>query len=243
AFQKGNKCKNVLNQVDLLVHKGETVGILGFSGCGKSTLAKCVTGLELPDQGRIVYNNQDISMLRGRKRQHVCKSLQIVFQDARASLNPRRSALELVQEPLKYLKIGTPKERTEKALLYLKSVGINGDVLHRCPPQLSTGQCQRVAIARALVVDPELLIFDEAISALDMILQKQILDLLLNLQKSIGFAYIMISHDVRVIRHSCERVAIMNNGIFVDMVSSDRLTAQSKNKFTRCLLDSELHIA
>ncbi len=243
AFQKGNKCKNVLNQVDLLVHKGETVGILGFSGCGKSTLAKCVTGLELPDQGKIMYNGQDISMLRGKKRQSICKSLQIVFQDARASLNPRRPTLELVQEPLKYLKIGTRKERKEKALFYLKSVGIDGDTLYRCPPQLSTGQCQRIAIARALVVEPELLICDEAVSALDMILQKQILDLLLNLQKSIGFAYIMISHDARVIRHSCERVAIMNNGVFVDMVSTDRLTVQSENKFTRCLLSSELHIA
>ena len=243
AFQKGNKCKNVLNQVDLLVHKGETIGILGFSGCGKSTLARCVTGLELPDQGKIMYNGQDISMLRGRKRQHICKSLQIVFQDARASLNPRRSALELVQEPLKYLKIGTTKERTEKARFYLKSVGIDGDALHRRPPQLSTGQCQRIAIARALIVEPELLICDEAVSALDMILQKQILDLLLNLQKSIGFAYIMISHDARVIRHSCERVAIMNNGVFVDMVSTDRLAAQSENEFTHCLLSSELHIA
>ena len=184
-----------------------------------------------------------IFLCRGKKRQSICKSLQIVFQDARASLNPRRPALELVQEPLKYLKIGTRKERKEKALFYLKSVGIDGDTLYRCPPQLSTGQCQRIAIARALVVEPELLICDEAVSALDMILQKQILDLLLNLQKSIGFAYIMISHDARVIRHSCERVAIMNNGVFVDMVSTDRLTVQSENKFTRCLLSSELHIA
>ena len=243
SFQKGNKCKNVLNQVDLIVNKGETVGILGFSGCGKSTLAKCITGLEMPDQGKIMYNGQDISMLHGRKRQHICKSLQIVFQDARASLNPRRSALELVQESLNYLKIGTVKERREKGLFYLRNVGIDGDTLHRCPPQLSTGQCQRIAIARALAVEPELLICDEAVSALDMILQKQILDLLLNLQKSIGFAYIMISHDARVIRHSCERVAIMNNGLFVDMVSTDRLTAQSENEFTRYLLDSELHIA
>lgn len=243
TFQEGNKCKNVLDQVDLLVHKGETVGIIGISGCGKSTLAKCVTGLEQPDQGKIMYNGQDISMLHGRKRQHICKSLQIVFQDARACLNPRRSALELVQEPLKYLKIGTAKERTEKALFYLRSVGIDGDTLHRCPPQLSTGQCQRIAIARALVVEPELLICDEAVSALDMILQKQILDLLLDLQKSIGFAYIMISHDARVIRHSCEKVAIMNNGVFVDMVSTDRLTDQSENKFIRHLLSSELYIA
>lgn len=236
TFQKGNKRKNALNQVDLIVCKGETIGILGFSGCGKSTLAKCITGLEMPDQGKIMYNGQDISMLHGRKRQHICKSLQIVFQDARASLNPRRSALELVQEPLKYLKIGTAKDRTEKALFYLRSVGIEGDVLHRSPPQLSTGQCQRIAIARALIVEPDLLICDEAVSALDMILQKQILDLLLNLQKSIGFAYIMISHDARVIRHSCERVAIMNNGFFVDIVSTDRLTAQSENKFTCQLL-------
>ena len=241
-----SKCKEPLLRIECIkkaFQKGETVGILGFSGCGKSTLAKCVTGLELPDQGKIMYNGQDISMLRGKKRQSICKSLQIVFQDTRASLNPRRPALELVQEPLKYLKIGTRKERKEKALFYLKSVGIDGDTLYRCPPQLSTGQCQRIAIARALVVEPELLICDEAVSALDMILQKQILDLLLNLQKSIGFACIMISHDARVIRHSCERVAIMNNGVFVDMVSTDRLTVQSENKFTRCLLSSELHIA
>ena len=168
------------------------MGILGFSGCGKSTLARCITGIERPDHGKILYRGQDISGLHGKRRKHICKTLQIVFQDARASLNPRRSALEIVQEPLKYLKIGTPKERAEKALLYLNSVGIHGDTLKRCPPQLSTGQCQRIAIARALVVEPDVLICDEAVSALDMILQKQILELLLTLQQSIGFAHIMI---------------------------------------------------
>lgn len=241
TFQNETKQKNVLNQVDLDLHRGETMGILGFSGCGKSTLARCITGIERPDHGKILYRGQDISGLHGKRRKHICKTLQIVFQDARASLNPRRSALEIVQEPLKYLKIGTPKERAEKALLYLNSVGIHGDTLKRCPPQLSTGQCQRIAIARALVVEPDVLICDEAVSALDMILQKQILELLLTLQQSIGFAHIMISHDIRVIRHSCERVAIMDDGFFIDIISTEQLTVKTENENVCRFLDNALY--
>ncbi len=243
SFQKGSQYKKILNQLDLVLHQGETMGILGFSGCGKSTLAKCVMGLETADHGTILYNGENISYSHRKKRKHICKSMQIVFQDARASLNPRRSALEIVQEPLNYLKIGTAKERQEKALFYLKNVGIDGDALKRCPPQLSTGQCQRIAIARALVVEPDILICDEAVSALDMILQKQILELLLDLQKSIGFAYIMISHDIRVIRHTCEKVAIMDEGSFVDILPTDQLTAQTENTYIRNLLSSELYAA
>lgn len=232
----------VLNHVDLELYQNEALGILGFSGCGKSTLARCVMGLEMPDGGQIFYHDKEITHLRGRKRGWLCQELQIVFQDARASLNPRRSALELVQEPLTYMRIGSGKEREQKACEYLRRVGIDEEAAQRKPPQLSTGQCQRIAIARALVVEPDVLVCDEAVSALDMILQKQILDLLLMLQVSLGFAVIMISHDIRVIRHFCERVAVMKAGHFVRVMSADELTIENSDGYTRELLTSELHV-
>ena len=232
---------HALNEFSLDLHKKDVIGILGFSGCGKSTLAKCITGLETADTGRIFYHGVDITHLRGRKRRWVCKSLQIVFQDARASLNPRRSALQLVQEPLNYLGLGSRKERKEKAQYYLNKVGIDSATQNRRPPQLSTGQCQRIAIARALVVEPDILICDEAVSALDMILQKQILNLLQELQQIWGFALVMISHDIRVVRNLCRMVTIMKDGKLVEFLPSSHLE-KSESSYTKALIASELHL-
>ena len=212
---------------------------MGFSGCGKSTLARCIAGLETPDAGKIVYHGRDITHLRGKKRQWVCKKMQMVFQDARASLNPSRRALQLVQEPLDYLKLGTKREREEKARHYLERVGLDADTQNRRPPQLSTGQCQRVAIARSLVVEPDVLLCDEAVSALDVILQKQILDLLRDLQQAFGFAIVMISHDIRVIRHFCQMVAVMKDGRFLEFAPTGLLGQEPSSDYTRSLFDGE----
>lgn len=228
--------KRVLHNVNLSLSRKEILGILGESGCGKSTLARCITGLETSSGGRVMYRGTDISRLRGKQKRDICKHIQMVFQNARASLNPARTALQLVQEPLQYLHIGDNKERAEMAEFYLKEVGISGDMQNRRPPQLSTGQCQRIAIARALVLRPEVLICDEAVSALDMRVQAQILALLLRLHKQFGFSILMISHDIRVLRSFCHNIAVMNNGSFREVKRASALLHESSQSYTQLLL-------
>ncbi|MDR0539721.1 MAG: ABC transporter ATP-binding protein [Spirochaetaceae bacterium] len=207
---RGNS--NALCDVNMDVREHEIVGILGQSGCGKSTLAKCVVGLEKPNRGTIRFREKDITNIKAKARREICRHIQIVFQDARASLNPGRNAIQLVQEPLKYLRIGSKNEREEKARFYLEQAGISSELQFRRPPQLSTGQCQRIAIARALVLEPEILICDEAVSSLDIKIQTQIMELLRALHKKFGFSIIMISHDIRLVRFFCHSAVIMADG-------------------------------
>lgn len=230
--------KRVLRDVHLTLYREEIIGIAGQSGCGKSTLARCLAGLEPPSGGQIRYRGKDIGRLRGKRRRELSRRIQLVFQDARASLHPGRTALQLVQEPLHYLKIGGRQDREMLAMYYLNEVGIAGDMLKRRPPQLSTGQCQRIAIARALVLQPEVLICDEAVSALDMSVQAQILALLQRLHRQHGFAILMISHDMRVLRSFCHRIAVMSDGSFCEIQAADALVQESKHPYTRRLIES-----
>lgn len=231
-FAAGN---SVLREVSLTMRKGETLGILGESGSGKSTLARCIAGLETPSGGRILYKGKDIGAARGREGRQIRRAIQFIFQDARASLNPSRTALQLVQEPLRYMRIGSKKERLETAHAYLQAVGLDGDALHRRPPQLSTGQCQRIAIARALAPGPDVLLCDEAVSALDMSIQAQILALLQRLQEQFGFSMMMISHDIRVLRSCCQRIAVMERGTVTEVRPSASLQ-ESERPYTQRLL-------
>ncbi|RTE11022.1 ABC transporter ATP-binding protein [Paenibacillus whitsoniae] len=228
--------KRVLHDIDLTLNSREILGILGQSGCGKSTLAKCIVGLESPSGGSVLYRGVHINRLQGKYRREMSRKIQLVFQDARASLHPGRSALELVQEPLQYLQIGTRKERKEQATYYLNEVGITGDLLNRRPPQLSTGQCQRIAIARALVLEPEVLICDEAVSALDMSVRAQILALLQRLHQQFDFAILMISHDIHVLRNFCHHIAVMNNGSISETKRPSELLHESSQPHTQLLL-------
>ncbi|MGG3281134.1 ABC transporter ATP-binding protein [Paenibacillus solani] len=233
--KKFNGRKNVLHDVNLKLNSREILGILGQSGCGKSTLARCIVGLEQVNKGRVLYRGQDISQLKGNARRQICQRIQMVFQDARASLNARYTAVQLVQEPLHYLNIGQKKEREEKARFYLDETGIHGDAQNRRPPQLSSGQCQRIAIARALVLEPDILICDEAVSALDMYVQGQILALLQKLTHQFKFSILMISHDIRVLQLFCQHIAVMNHGTFCEVRSAAQLYT-SKHSYTNLLL-------
>jgi peptide/nickel transport system ATP-binding protein len=239
TYQRGVK---VLNDLNIVISKREIVGILGQSGCGKSTLAKCIAGLEKPSYGAIKFHGKDITKFKERARREICRHIQIVFQDARAGLNPRRNALQLVQEPLSYLHIGAKEDWKEKARFYLEQVGIDSDTQNRRPPQLSTGQCQRIAIARALILEPEILICDEAVSSLDMKIRMQILNLLEKLHKKFGFSIIMISHDIRVLRSFCQVVAVMKDGCFCEISPTGQLLAGNGHEYTRFLINSELAI-
>jgi peptide/nickel transport system ATP-binding protein len=231
---------HVLHDLNLELHEKEVIGILGQSGCGKSTLAKCIVGLEKPDSGKVLYRGNDITSLRGKTRHEICQHIQIVFQDARASLNPRHTALRLAREPLRYFNRGTRKEQEDKARYYLEQVGIDDNACNRRPPQLSTGQCQRIAIARALILEPDILVCDEAVSALDMSMQAQILMLLRDLHKRLGFSILMISHDIRILRNFCHLIAVMKDGKFCEINRANELLKESKDAYTQLLLKSEL---
>lgn len=234
-----NKKHYVLKNVNLTLHRNEIVGIIGQSGCGKSTLSKCIVGLEQPDDGQILYAGTDICRLKRKQRREVCRHIQMIFQDARASLNPRYNAVQLTLEPLQYLNITHKKEREEMARFYLNEVGIIGDAQERRPPQLSTGQCQRIAIARALIVKPDILICDEAVSALDMSIQAQILELLQRLHRQLGFSILMISHDIRVLRNFCDRIAVMSEGNFCEVRNGGQQFNESSHPYTQSLLQCE----
>jgi peptide/nickel transport system ATP-binding protein len=196
--------------------------------------------LENPDKGSVQYRGNDITALSGNARREICQHIQIVFQDARASLNPRHTALRLAGEPLRYFNRGNRTEQDEKARYYLEQVGIDDNACNRRPPQLSTGQCQRIAIARALVLEPDILICDEAVSALDMSIQAQILALLSGLHKNLGFSILMISHDIRILRHFCHSIAVMKDGKFCEINQANNLATESKDAYTRLLLECEL---
>lgn len=231
--------KDVLGGISFDLHNNEIFGILGESGCGKSTLAKCLIGLEPINGGQVLLRGENIIAAKGSQKREKCRHLQMIFQDARASLNPRRSALQIVQEPLSYLNLREESERTELAKHYLNEVGIGGDAQLRRPPQLSTGQCQRVAIARALIVQPDVLICDEAVSALDATVQAQILELLLQLHDEFNFSVVMITHDIQILRFFCHRIAVMQNGDFCEVSEGGETLNKSKNQYTQFLLKNE----
>lgn len=238
--------KNALNNINLRLHSKEILGILGQSGSGKSTLAKCIAGLETVSSGQVIYRGIAINELTHRKRRKFCHDIQMIFQDARASLNPSRTALELVQEPLEYLHITSKKERAEMAGYYLNQVGISNALHNRRTPELSSGQCQRIAIARALILKPNVLICDEAVSALDMSVQTQIILLLKKLQKQYGFSVIMISHDIRVLQSFCHNIVVMNNGRFNEEKQPSSTLHESKQFYTqqlvKCSGEMERHL-
>ncbi len=226
----------IVRDASLTLDEQEIVGVLGQSGCGKSTLARCIAGLETPNAGSILLRGTDISGLQGKARREICRRIQMVFQDARASLHPGRTAQQLVQEPLQYLRIGNKQERIALASHYLQEVGIEGEAQYRKPPQLSTGQCQRIAIARALVLKPEVLICDEAVSALDVRIQAQILKLLKRLHKQYRFSILMISHDVSVLRSFCHHIAVMSDGRFQEGKQASVRLHESSQPHTQLLL-------
>lgn len=218
----------VLKEVSLALKNGETVALLGRSGCGKSTLARLLVGLESPTEGSVSWRGEPLSDLNRSKQKAFRRDIQMVFQDSISAVNPRKTVREILREPMRHLLSLTKQEQLARARGMLNAVDLNDSVLDKRPTQLSGGQLQRVCLARALVVEPKLLILDEAVSNLDLVLQAGIIRLLKKLQQQFGTACLFITHDLRLVERFCQRVMVMDEGQIVETQTvGDKLTFSS----------------
>ncbi|MCC6790772.1 MAG: ATP-binding cassette domain-containing protein [Thermomicrobiales bacterium] len=225
-----------LDDVSLAIARQQIVGIVGESGCGKSTLARVVVRLETPTDGSIAFEGRPIDGLSGRDLLAYRRKVQLVFQDPYSALAPRMSVEDAIEEPLRIHKIGDAGERKRRVARLLDLVGLARNLGARYPHQLSGGQRQRVNIARALALEPSLLLLDEPVSALDVSIQAQVLNLLRDLQQELGLTYLFISHDLRVVRYLCDTVAVMYLGRVVEHGPADEVFAQPRHPYTLALL-------
>ncbi len=231
--------RGVLQAVDRVaftVQAGETLGLVGESGCGKSSLGKAIMRIVDPHSGAIRLDGVDIARLGGRRLRPHRRRFQMIFQDPAASLNPRRTVGSLIEEPLALHGLGRPAERRDRVRALMAQVGLHPDLGDRLPHQFSGGQCQRVAIARALALEPDLIVCDEPVSALDVSLQAQILNLLSDLQQARGVAYLFISHDLSVVQHLADRIAVMYLGQIVEIAHRTALWRNPAHPYSRALI-------
>ncbi|QIG48912.1 ABC transporter ATP-binding protein [Nordella sp. HKS 07] len=229
---------HAVNGVDLELRRGETLGIVGESGCGKSTLGQAIMGLAPVTQGRISFEGHDIAALPREEARAIRRRMQIVFQDPQSSLNPRMPVWRLIAEPLQIQGGLSASALRGRAAELAEAVGLRADQIDRYPHEFSGGQRQRIAIARVLGLEPSLLVLDEPTSALDVSVQAQIVNLLLKLQRDLGLTYLLISHDVALIRHVCDRVAVMYLGQVVETGAAEEVLADPRHPYTRTLLDA-----
>jgi oligopeptide/dipeptide ABC transporter ATP-binding protein len=226
---------HAVNGVSFSLKASETLALVGESGCGKSTLGRTVIRIYEPTAGRIVFNGRDISHLKGRELLAFRKDVQMVFQDPYSSLNPRRTVASIIEQPL--LVHGIPaKERRHRVTELLDKIGLGTWAQNRYPHEFSGGQRQRIAIARAIALRPSLVIADEPVSALDVSVRSQILNLMSDLKDEMGMAYLFISHDLSVVRHMADRVAVMYLGRIVETATRDELFAHPKHPYTKALM-------
>jgi oligopeptide transport system ATP-binding protein len=238
VFRKEVATVKALDGLSLTVRRGETLGIVGESGCGKSTLARVITNLIRPTSGSVRFDGADVSGLSGQSLRAFRRQVTMIFQDPFASLNPRKRVGFIVAEPLEVHRIGTEAERKRRVQELLEVVGLNAEHYNRFPHEFSGGQRQRIGIARALVAGPRLIVCDEPVSALDVSVQAQILNLLHDLQQEFGLTYVFIAHDLSVVRHIADRVAVMYLGKVVELADSRELYAAPRHPYTGALLSA-----
>jgi oligopeptide transport system ATP-binding protein len=226
-----------IDGVDFTVQRGETLGLVGESGCGKTTTGRCILRLETPTAGEIIYDGVDLAGLTPRDMQAMRRRIQVIFQDPYSSLNPRMKVGAIIEEPMKVHTIEpNAARRRDRARELLSVCGLGSDFADRYPHEMSGGQRQRVGIARALSLNPEFIVCDEPVSALDVSIQAQVVNLLEDLREKFGLTYLFIAHDLSVVRHLCQRVAVMYLGRIVEMTDSNTLFDAPLHPYTQALL-------
>lgn len=227
-----------VNDVSFQLYQGETYGLVGESGCGKSTTGRTVLRLTEPTDGKVMYNHQNIFQLSKKELRSVRKDMQMVFQDPYSSLNPRIHIGQSLEEPLIIHSLANKKERRERAFEILSKVGMQAEHYYRFPHEFSGGQRQRLGLARALIVNPKMVICDEPVSALDVSIQSQVLNLLQQLQDELGLTYLFITHDISVVRHISDRIGVMYLGKIVEEAPTDSLFESPLHPYTKALFSA-----
>ena len=232
------KTVQAIRGVSFVLNKNETLGLVGESGCGKSTTGRAAIRLIQPSFGSVKYNGVDLATISAHDMRHLRQHLQIIFQDPYAALNPRMTIGQILAEPLAIQKIGTPAQRSERVMAILAEVGLQSTHATRYPHEFSGGQRQRICIARSLILNPRLIVADEPVSALDVSVQAQIVNLMQDVKARHGMSYIFISHDLSVVKHICDRVAVMYLGEIVEMAKRDTLYDEPLHPYTQALMSA-----
>ena len=229
---------SAVNDISFEIYPGETFGLVGESGCGKSTTGRTIMRLTKPTAGKVFFQGKDVAEMSKHEIKDMRREMQFIFQDPYASLNPRMTIGEIVSEPMTIHGVGTKEERIERVRELLDVVGLNPEHINRYPHEFSGGQRQRIGIARALIMEPEFIIADEPISALDVSIRAQVLNLMSKLQKEHGLTYLFIAHDLSVMRFICDRIAVIHKGVIVELAETEKLFAHPLHPYTRALLSA-----
>lgn len=227
-----------VDDISFKIEKGETFGLVGESGCGKSTLGRTIIRMLEPTEGQIIYDGTDITNIKGKELKNIHKRMQIIFQDPYSALDPHMTVKEIMGENISMLGKRTEKEQEEIIVSLLNKVGLSASDMYKYPNEFSGGQRQRIGIARALAVNPEFILCDEPISALDVSIQAQVVNLLSDLQKEFGLTYLFIAHDLNMVRHISDKIGVMYLGKMVEIGDSDEVYFNPKHPYTKALLES-----